>query len=209
MISLARAFHLQVYIVSAVAEPGLSVTGGDGGNGVGDGLLEGIDRSSFGGAKRLFELGPALLDGIEIRRVGRQVEQFGTRGFNQLPHPENFVRTQVVHHHHVARFQPGAQHLLQVSKKNFAIRGRFYGHGCNQSFDAHRTQQSQSLPVPRRIGLPHPLTAESTPIATRHLRGHAAFIQEQQPFRVDPVQRFAPRLTTFPVLLAVLFLGIE
>ncbi len=45
----------------------------------GDGLLELFWGSCFCGSEVLFELGPGLFNGVEIGRVGRQVEQRGPR----------------------------------------------------------------------------------------------------------------------------------
>ena len=54
-----------------MTEAGLYVLGSDGGQGLGDALFKSGQRSGFSRAEQLLDLGPALLDGIQVRRVGR------------------------------------------------------------------------------------------------------------------------------------------
>jgi len=84
---------------------------------------------AFGCAQQLFELGPCLFDGVQVRRVRRQVEQLGSCRFNSFAHSLDLVRTEIVHDHHVANAQFRAQDLIQIGQEYLSIRGRFDGHG--------------------------------------------------------------------------------
>jgi hypothetical protein len=66
--------------------------GSDCGESLGDGNFEGFQQAGFGSAQQFFHLGPSLLDGIEVGRVGRQVEQLRAAGFNQGMYAGDFMR---------------------------------------------------------------------------------------------------------------------
>src|ERR1035441_192395 len=91
-----------LYPIATVAEPSCCVGCSNGFEGIGDGLIECFFGSCLGVAQELLEFGPGLLDGVQVRRVGRQIEQLRTAGFDPLAYPSHFVRRQVVHHHHIA-----------------------------------------------------------------------------------------------------------
>src|SRR3712207_7773831 len=59
-----------------------------------------------------------LLYGVEVRRVGRQVDQLASLALDQLPDPLSLVRAQVVHHHHLAFLQRGTQEDRKSTRLN-------------------------------------------------------------------------------------------
>jgi hypothetical protein len=67
----ARAFSWLLYPVTAVAEERLRILRSDGGDSPRDGRFQLIEQAGFRCSQELFQLGPGLLDGIEIGRVGR------------------------------------------------------------------------------------------------------------------------------------------
>jgi len=79
----------------------------------------------LGRTKQLFDLGPALLDRIEVGPVGWQVSQFRAGAFDQFPDAPHFVGGEIVHHHNVAGFQLRAQYLFHVGEKDIPVRSRF------------------------------------------------------------------------------------
>ncbi len=50
-------------------------------------------------AKKTLDLRVGLFNGVEVRRVWRQVEQLAARVLNKLPDPLTLVDAEVVHHH--------------------------------------------------------------------------------------------------------------
>jgi hypothetical protein len=59
-------------------KPTDGVLWGDGGDAGCDGLIESVEEASLGSPKAFFDLGPSLLDGIEIRHSRRG-------GMNSVP----------------------------------------------------------------------------------------------------------------------------
>ena len=59
---------------------------------------------------------------IEVRRVGRQVEDLCARSLDQLPYPLALVGGEVVHHHHVPFVEGGHEHLPQIAFEHRPVR---------------------------------------------------------------------------------------
>ena len=70
---------------------------------------------------KVFQLGKHLLDGVEVRTVGRQIPQRSACPVNGRFHANHLVRAQVVHHHDVARAQLRHQKLLHPGDKCISI----------------------------------------------------------------------------------------
>src|ERR1700679_1654271 len=191
------------------SEPCLSVLRPDVWKMVCDGLFEGLCRSGFGCAEQLFELGPGFLDGIEIGRVGWQIEQFGSGSFDAFAHAGHFVRAEVVHDHHIARSQHWAENMFEISEENFSVRGRFDRHGGDHATQTHRTQARQDFPVSLGRALVDPNPALSPGVAPGHLRRDTAFVQENQPFRRDRPKPVEEDFTPLAVFFRVSLGGVE
>ena len=59
-------------------------------------------------SKDLFDLAPHRFDGIEIGRIGRQIEQACAPGLDRFADSPDFVRRQVVQDYQIACSQGGA-----------------------------------------------------------------------------------------------------
>lgn len=105
-------------------------------------LLEGNDGASFESAELLLHLGPALLDGVEVGRVGRQVTKRSAGLLNELSNAVHFMSFQVIHDDQLAGFQLRTKNLFQIGP----IGGRLNGHS-HPTGNAHRSQYSQCAPV--------------------------------------------------------------
>jgi hypothetical protein len=189
-------FHDSCTPVSAVLEPCFGILGSDCFEGVGDGLIESIRTPGFGCTQELLELGPGLLDGIQIRRVGRQIEKLCVAGLNQLAYPRHLMRRQVVHHHDVARLELGAQNLFHIRAKDLAVDGRGDRHHRFDTAQAHGPQRGQDFPVTLRGGFVNPLAPWRTAPLPRHLRGDATFIQKNQLLRINRMNGFEKLFAT-------------
>jgi hypothetical protein len=100
-----------------VAEERLRVLRSDGSDGLRDRRFQLIENAGLHSSQELFQLGPGLLDGIEVGRVGRQVQQLRAAAFQQPAHSFDLVRAQIVEDNDVARLQPWSEHLFHKSQK--------------------------------------------------------------------------------------------
>ena len=60
------------------------------------GSFQHLQGPGFGAAQQLLDFRPGRFDGIEVRRIGREIEQLGAHALNSLPYSVDFVRGQVV-----------------------------------------------------------------------------------------------------------------
>src|SRR5674476_18537 len=96
-----------------------------------------------------------------------------------------------------------------IRDRDVTIGGRFDGHGGHHASQAESAQNGQHLPMPLRGRFVNPLPALGSSPKPRHLRGHAAFIQENQPFRRDRTDLFGELLAVLVVGRAVAFLRVK
>ena len=157
------------------------------------------------GSEALLEFAPCLFDRVEVRRVGRQVEQRSPARLDPLAYAVDLVGAEVVHDDDMTWPQLGAQHLIEVGEEDFTVGGRLDGHGGQHAAVVHRTQDGDDLPVTAgnvRVDAP---TTRSACRGTRHLGRHAAFIQVDQVLGRDFAElsdeRFAPEPIGFGVAL--------
>src|SRR3712207_9564173 len=73
-----------------------------------------VRDSAFRRSQESFDLREGLLDGVEIGRVGWQVEELATSLLDQPPNPRTFVGREVVHDHHLPFQKRRSQHLLDI-----------------------------------------------------------------------------------------------
>ena len=62
-------------------------------------------------AQDLFDLAPHGFDGIEVRRIWRQIEQLGAGSLEGFPDSLDFVRGQIIQNHCLVRAQGGREPL--------------------------------------------------------------------------------------------------
>lgn len=174
-----------------------------------NGQLKSRERACFKGAETLFELRPAFLNGIEVRRVGRQIEQRGPGLLDEFFDPSDLVSSQIVHHYNLAGLELRAENFLQVSEKDIAIGRSFDDHGRDPAGNTDRTQNSQRAPMARRNSFVDAFAAQRAPVTPGHFRCHAAFVQEDEALRIDLFAFFPPELSVSGGSLAILFGGVE
>jgi hypothetical protein len=166
--------------------------------------LKGDDGAGFESAQFLFHLCPTLLDGVEVRRIGRQKAE-GSSGFlDQFSDTVHFVRSQVVHHDQLAGFQLRTKNVFQIGSEDIAIGGRLNGQDGHPTGNADRSQYGQGAPVASGNSFVNASAVECAAIASCHFRRDSAFIDEDELRRVDitafPLPELALCLNTFAVL---------
>ena len=112
------ANYLCTYGITTMGEPGLRIGRGDRLQRLLEGWVECLAGAGLGLTQDGFELGPALLDRIEVRLVRGQRRQPRAPGCEGLTNPRRFVHRQVVPHHDVARPQGRPQHLGEVDAED-------------------------------------------------------------------------------------------
>ena len=157
----------------------------------------------------MFEFGPGLLNGIQVRRVGWKIQQLSAAFFDALAHAIHFVAAQVVHHHYIAGSQLRAQAAIQIGQEDFPVGGGLDGHGGDHAACAECAENRQDLPATVRCTFVNPRAALATRIEPRHLRGNTALIQKNQLVARDRTERVNELFPAFVVGFCVAFCGVE
>jgi hypothetical protein len=75
------------------------VSGGDHRKRLTDGIHECPAAPSLGLSQQRLDLGESLFYRVEVRRVGRQEQEFAVSSLDQLTHPSALVGAEVVEHY--------------------------------------------------------------------------------------------------------------
>jgi hypothetical protein len=172
-------FHLLCSVFGAKKEA-LAISGGNGLKGDLGGLEELLVGTRSVAAQDLFDLAPHLLNGIEVWRIGGQIQQPCAGGFDGLADSPNFVRGQIIQDRHVAGAQGGREPLPDPGQKHSAIHGTFKEPRSTRAVQAKAGDQGTSF-VPsvgnaRQQSLPAPRTAPQA----RHFGVGSAFVHKHQ-----------------------------
>jgi hypothetical protein len=157
-----------------------------------DGMDESMECAGGQGSEGLFDLGPHLFDGIEVRAVGRQIPQLGSDGFDEFPDAWMLVAGKVVQDDYLAPAERGKKNLFDIDQKRFGVDGAFQRKGGLNAIEPNRRDHRCRLPVSgRRLGqqtLPLPTPA----VQTHHVRLGPAFIDETKAMGIDLVGALPP-----------------
>lgn len=136
-----------------MVKPSANVATGDQGQCIGDGTVEGPTSERVGASYDVLELGPSLLDGIELWRVGRDEHNlsagvaYGFKDFAIL------VCRQIVHDDNVARAQIRNQLMGNECSEHVHGRSCVYRHEATKTVKRYGADHCHRLPFARhRLG---------------------------------------------------------
>lgn len=173
------------------------------------GEKEAIEAALSGFAQMSFQLGEEVLDGVEIRAVGRQEHQGSAPGFDGLTDPGHLVRTQIVGDDKIAWPQGRAQHLAHVFQKGRPVHRAIQKPGSLQAIAAQGRHESIGVPVAVGDFVYAALALLSSTVSARHIGGEARFIQKDQSGAFPSPLIAAPLLSRQPHVLALLLAGVQ
>jgi len=94
---------------------------GDGFEELGDSGLDLLEAARICLSQQRLELGERLFDRVQVRTVGRQIEQLRANRADRSPYRWIFVAAQIVHHHNVACPQGRNQELLHPGEETLCV----------------------------------------------------------------------------------------
>jgi hypothetical protein len=147
---------------------------------------EGIPGSLCGLAQESLELGEDHLDGIEIRRIGRQVDELGAPRLDGLANAFDFVGWQVVDHDHVAFGQAWGQHLLDISEEGLPIHWSIENQGRDKAIKAQSGSEGGSLPMAEGRLADQSLSLTASTTDADHLGRGPGLVDEDQLAGIKP-----------------------
>src|SRR5215203_4238830 len=87
-----------------------------------------------------------FLDGVQVRRVGWQVDELASPLFYEIPHPPWPVRSEIVHHHDLP--------WLEGRRSQQALHLRLEHSSIARSLQGHRRSHPRSMLVSSVVFLP-------------------------------------------------------
>src|SRR5918994_4673725 len=92
-----------------------------------------LDRGLLGAgcslSKDVLDLREGFFYGVEIRRVGRQLDELTPSALDELLYPPRAVCSESVHHHYLSRAQGRGEYPLHAGFEYADGLGPFHGHG--------------------------------------------------------------------------------
>ena len=138
------------------------------------------------------ELGEGHLDRVEVGRVGRQEQEPGALGAEDLGGPGTSVHREVVEHDDVALAEaPARVGFRPRRRRRRGSSARRAARAPPADRSAGRRRRSASLVAQRRV-VAHPRAPPRPPAQPRHVGPGAAFVDEDQPVRLLAHPRLAP-----------------
>ena len=136
--------------------------------------------SLCGFAQKGFELGEGKFDGVEIGRVGRQIDQRGPGRFNEVAHARDLVSREVVDDDDIALAEDGNQHLGEVDKKGLTVHRPIEKEGSDQAGTAQARGKSGCLPMAPGDRRNQALAPGASATQAHHLGVGAGLVDEDQ-----------------------------
>ena len=182
---------------------------GDGGEGRPDRRPQAGHRARGDGPQAGFEFGKDLLDGIEVRAVGGQIEQVRASRLDRLAHPGHFMTGQIVQDDAVARLECGGEHLFNIGDEARAIDWAVEDGGGDELVGPQGGNEGGRLPL--AVGdLRHEARAAATAaIAAGQLRLERGLVEEDEAGAVERRRLGAPVLPGRPDIRPLLFGGVQ
>jgi len=109
----------------------------------------------------------------------------------------------------MSRFEGGHQHLLDISKKGFAIDRPINDAGCVDPVGAERGKEGEGSPTPMRNLRHQPCTAGATAMGARHIGLSPGLIDEDDAGRIELALVLLPARPPPCDVRAVLLAGVQ
>jgi hypothetical protein len=87
-----------------------------------------------------------------VRGVGRQIQKLASSLLDELLYLLWSVRSELVHHHYLPRFQGGSQQALHIGFEHSGGGGPFHGHGWSHPLSVKAREQRGVLAL-RFLGI--------------------------------------------------------
>ena len=126
------------------------------------------------------------LDGVEVRRILRQVSEACANTPQHVLYTGDFVERHVVSHHDVSTLERRRQTLLYVSPEGFAIHGPFNDHRGHDTGSTQAGDERDCLPVSHRRVRDQAFSAGAPPVQAHHIGGDGGFVDKDEASAIKP-----------------------
>jgi hypothetical protein len=158
-----------------------------------DQLADLIEAAWARRAKKRYQFGKGLFDGIEVGAIRRQESEVRAGCFNRGANRGLLVDREVVQHDDIAWAECRQQHLLDVGAEHGRVHRAIEHGGGGESVEAQAHDDGVRLPVAAGRVVLQTCPARAAAIPTQQIRRHATFIEK------DVVAHIAQRLPRPPL----------
>jgi hypothetical protein len=161
---------------------------------VADGASERRNGSGTERAQHRLHLRPAVLDGIEVRRVRRHVQHLRPSRLDSGTDARRVVGAEVVHHDDVVGLQHRDEVVVDEGSEDLGRRAAFDGHHRLDAVVGKGADHGQDLAAVARYTPVHAFAPRGPPVVARHRDVRAGLVEEDEAAGRDRVERCAERL---------------
>jgi len=167
-----------------------------------------VDRLAAFSEQR-FEFREEFFNGVQVGRIGRQIEHRGAGQGDGLLDTIHFVAAQVVEDDDIAAAKRGAQELLDPSQEQFSVHGAVDHHGRSQLMVAQAGDERRCFPIAEGRRIDASTTLGGTAMVSCHVGGGPGFIDKYKLLDVHRRLRFSPGAPRCLHVLALLLAGVQ
>lgn len=150
-----------------------------------------------------------MFDRVEVRALGREVEQTRASRFDRVPHAGHLVGRQVVEDHRVATLEHWDQRVGDVSPEALAVGRSVEQGGGDETAGAKGGGDGDCLVMPMRHRAAAALTALRASVGPHHVGGGRGLIDEDEAVRIEIELAVEPNVSGGPHILALLLGGVK
>lgn len=148
-----------------------------------DGVPEALDRPLRRFAQERLELCEGILDGVEVRTVGRKVLELSSCHRDELANARALVAREIVHDNDIAGAQFWAEDLLDIGLEGLTVDGAVEYEGRDEASQGQCTDERCRLPMAMGHPNPEPLAPRAPAVAARHVGGSPGLVDKHQTLR--------------------------
>lgn len=156
-----------------------------------------------------FELREEHLDGVEVGRIRRQVEEAGVFVLNRLPDAVDLMGGQIIHDDDVAGAERWGQAFFDIDFEDVAVHRTIDDQRRNDPVVAQAGDKGCRFPMSMRDRGEEPFAFAGAAIKPGHLGRRPGFVNEDKAFWIKPVLPGAPLGPRFGDVRPILFGGVR
>ena len=182
---------------------------GDGFEEAGDGGLDLLEAAGVGLSQQRLELGERLFDRVQVRTVGRQIEQLGAHRADRSADRWVLMAGQIVHDHDVAWSEGWDQELLQPGEETLGVDRAIQDAGRDDAVPSQSGHEGECLTRAVRHFADQTLTSGAATMQAGHVGLHPGLIDEDQTGRSNLALPLMPLAPSAGDVSAILLAGAQ
>lgn len=153
---------------------------------------QGVNRAASRRANNRLQFGKAEFDWVEVRTVGREIEEGRAGALDQASHAGDFVRAEVVGDDEIAGHERRHEDLFDVGEEARTVERAVEHAGRGQAADAERREKGAGPPSGKWGVVVDADATGCAAVASQQVRRDTRFIEEDEMSRVPRRRELSP-----------------